>query len=124
MIDPKLFTVESIIAAVLEDTSGNRDPWKRLVEIVPDYVAPFDKENKKKCVVLIRHDYDNDVSFLRYSKGPAQGFFWDMYGDDFIVPELALLAIMSAPVPPWMLKHTVWGQIKKIKDAERDQSKF
>ena len=36
---------------------------------------------------------------LRYSKGPKQGFFWDIYGDDFHSYELALVGLSKAPMP-------------------------
>lgn len=35
---------------------------------------------------------------LRYSQGPKQGFFWDLYGDDFS-QELAIIALSQAPYP-------------------------
>jgi len=104
MIDPHLFTVESLLKALLDDAYGNRDMWRQLAEIIPNYFPPSPRpevevqqvlpELQPKCVVRV------GSSFLRYSKGPRQGFFWDLYGDDFQTPELALLALLQAPVPP------------------------
>lgn len=37
--------------------------------------------------------------FLRYSCGPKQGFFWDIYGDDMHSVELAIIALSNAPYP-------------------------
>ena len=37
--------------------------------------------------------------FLRYSKGPALGVFWDVYGDDFLNVGLAVRAILEAKCP-------------------------
>jgi hypothetical protein len=44
-------------------------------------------------------------SFLRYSHGPRQGYFWDAYGDDMHTPERALLALLRAPVHPFAIKR-------------------
>lgn len=38
--------------------------------------------------------------WLRHSKGPKQGHFWDMYGDDYQTEALARLAIAEAPLKP------------------------
>jgi hypothetical protein len=35
---------------------------------------------------------------LRYSRGPKQGFFWDIYGEEFS-QELAIIALSQAPYP-------------------------
>lgn len=94
MIDPKLFTVERLLAAMLDDRHGNIDVWRKRAEIVPAYVSPHAPEGTRpRCVVRF------DTSFLCYSKGPAQGYHWDM-----LTPELALLALLRAPVPPWLVK--------------------
>lgn len=98
MIDPKLFTVEGLLSAMLYDRRGNVDPWRKDAEILPAYVAPStDQGAKPECRVRLGR------SFLRYSVGPVQGYFWDDYGDDFMNPEIALLALMSAPIPPDMI---------------------
>ena len=99
MIDPSLFTVEAILDAMFDDMAGNRDVWRKLAQIVPDFMPRFpDKHTRPTCVVKLGDSY------LRYSKGPRQGYFWDMYGDDFLSPSIALLALSRAPVPPWMVK--------------------
>lgn len=98
MINPSLFTVERLLATILDTAHGNRNVWWRLAEIVPDYMPPFPgPETLPMCVVRVGE------SFLRYSKGPRQGYFWDIYGDDFMTPELALMALAQAPVPPSLL---------------------
>jgi len=99
MIDTKLFTVDKILAAFLHDSHGNVDAWRKFAEIIPEYeTRPVDERFPPKCVVKFKK------SFLRYSKGPRQGYFWDMYGDDFLTPELAFMALIKAPVPPFALK--------------------
>lgn len=108
-IDPALFTVEKLLQALLDDNSGHRDRWRRFVEIVPDYVPPFAKENDRKPRVVVRYtDREGGVHFLRYSKGPRQGHFWDVYGDDYMEPELALMALLEAPVPPRVQSEGEW----------------
>ena len=99
MIDLSLFTVESLVAAMLDDRHGNVDPWRKHAEILPAYVPPFADPGAQPQV---RVRLGN--SFLRYSCGPGGGFFWDVYGDDFLTPELALLALYRAPVPPTLLR--------------------
>ncbi len=100
MIDPKLFTVEHLLYTLFDNMSGNRDPWRKNATIVVDYMPRHpNADTRPTCVV--RYDH----SFLRYSKGPRQGYFWDVYGDHFMNPSLALLALLEAPVPPWILKR-------------------
>lgn len=41
-----------------------------------------------------------DRSYLRHSRGPGTGTFWDVYGDDFHTPELALIQLSKAYPPP------------------------
>lgn len=101
MIDHRLFTVERLVATLLDDRCGNNDKWRKHATIEAPLV-PLGPDDPK---VLVR--FDN--SFLRHSKGPRQGFFWDSYGDDFQTPELALLALIHAPVPPWVLKRDDWN---------------
>lgn len=65
-------------------------PWHKDCEIIKipgHYINP-------KIVVKYK-----DV-FLRYSRGPRQGHFWDIYGEDYQTEELAQLAISQAPEPP------------------------
>ena len=109
MIDPNLFTVKRLLARMLDTNGGNINKWWALCEIVPDYKAPFDKSNDKpRCVVRCRNpnlDYDH---FLRGFQGPTQGHFWDIYGDNYITPEYALMALLSAPIPPSFIDLDVW----------------
>ena len=37
--------------------------------------------------------------FLRHSGGPLTGIFWDIYGDDFLSKELALVELSKAHDP-------------------------
>lgn len=108
MIEPKLFTVERLLAMLLDDSHGNRDRWRKFAEIVPDYMPPFPTETTRpKCVVRYSRVGAEDT-FLRFSRGPAQGHFWDAYGEDYQTPELALQALLEAPVPPGICKVSEW----------------
>ena len=111
-IDPKLFTVESLIESFLDDGHGNYDMWRQMATIVPDYMPPYPREDTRpKCVVRYKD------SFLRHSSGPRQGHFWDCYGDDYITPELAFMALLEAPVPPFIIKKEIWEERRKMLDA-------
>lgn len=66
--------------------------WMHECEIISNY------NDTKYCVV--RYTYKSgEQTFLRYSNGPLQGYFWDIYGDDMNSIELALLALSNAPPP-------------------------
>lgn len=60
----------------------------------------------KDCVIenddgriVVRYPNEHDDTFLKYSKGPQQGFFWDNCGDNMYNKELAILALSKAPIP-------------------------
>lgn len=114
MIDLKLFTVERLLSTLLDTRFGNHNKWWSLCEIIPDYKAPFAKPGDAKRYVVRCHGKDvyniEHIMFLRYSAGPRQGFFWDTYGDDFQTAELALLALVQAPVPPVFIDLLIWKQ--------------
>jgi len=75
-----------------------RSPWHAKCEIIVDYVYPNSKTDRPRTVIRY-NDGSEHPPFLRHSAGPLQGFFWDIYGDDFQSVELALLALAQAPVP-------------------------
>ncbi len=43
-----------------------------------------ENEDRNGCKILVvkYHDGFEHARYLRYSRGPAQGFGWDIYGDD------------------------------------------
>ncbi len=103
MIEPKLFTLDHLLATLLDDESGNVNMWRKQAEIIVGYMPPFPSPTTRpSCVVKF------GSSFLRYSKGPAQGHMWDAYGDDYFNPSLALIALLQAPVPPSALSQETW----------------
>lgn len=96
MIDPSIFTIEKLIADMLGD---NEMHWRHDAEIIPEYMPPCPQpDTRPKCVVRY------GKVFLRHSRGPWQGHSWDIYGDDYLRPSLALIALSQAPVPPFLLK--------------------
>lgn len=73
--------------------------WQHECEINPCYLPPNPRpDTKPECQIHYKNKYGM-YSGLRYSKGPRQGYFWDVYGDDFYTPELALIALSKAPPP-------------------------
>lgn len=73
--------------------------WQHQCQIIPDYMPNFPREDTKPTCVIRHSSGENEYQFLRYSNGPLQGFFWDMYGDDFGSPEMALIALSQCPPP-------------------------
>lgn len=70
-------------------------PWHKRCEIIPDYMPPFPSPGTKPTV-QVRYDHS---LMLRYSRGPIQGYFWDIYGDDMLTVEIAIVALSRAPSP-------------------------
>jgi len=79
--------------------------WQHECQIIPDYLPPYprEKDTKPRCVVMYVNKA-GDKTFLRHSGGPLTGTFWDMYGDDFLRPELALV-MLSQAAPPYNAKE-------------------
>ena len=76
------------------------EPWHKHCEIVREWMPPFPRpETRPKVVVKFDYFDKEHPAYLRYSLGPAQGFFWDIYPDDMQEPELAVIAISKAPYP-------------------------
>lgn len=97
-VQPWRFSVERLVGLLL-DTTGFQEAWRSRAEIIVNYLPPHADENTApRCVVRI------GSSFLRHSRGPAQQYSWDTYGDDFLYPELALLALSRAEPPHWSTK--------------------
>ena len=68
------------------------------IEIVKNYMPPYPRPGTQPKKFVVKHRRSN--MFLRHSCGPIQGYFWDMYGDDFDHEEWALWAAYHAPVCP------------------------
>lgn len=108
MIDPKLFTVERLLAELFDHCFGNRDVWRQQAEIIVDYMPPFPRPNTRPSVVVRFEEV-----FLRHSKGPLQGHSWDIYGDDYMTAELALIALLEAPIPPSAIHPRIWERHRR-----------
>jgi hypothetical protein len=86
-------SVERLIELLLDQ------PWHKDCVIIPDYMPSDAGENTKPSVQV---HYRPDIEYnprLRYSNGPKQGFFWDIYGENMKTVELAIIALSMAPVP-------------------------
>lgn len=89
------------LAALLLDQQ-----WHKHCEIIPDFMPKFPREDTRPTVQVRFNDGSDNPPRLRYSQGPKQGFFWDVYGEDMQTVELAVLALSQAPAPssvgPWI----------------------
>lgn len=74
-------------------------PWHANCEIIPDYMPPYPRPETRPTVQVRYNNGTQYAPFLRYSAGPKQGFFWDIYGDDMLTIELAIVALSIAPAP-------------------------
>lgn len=123
MIDPKLFTVEGLLSVFLDSDSAveRGNAWRKFAEIIPEYRRKYGKpEDPPLCAVRWGDSY------LRYSKGPGQGHFWDLYPDDYLTPSLALLALLEAAPPLEALSvgvHKLWREDCERKERERQARK-
>ena len=92
MIDHTAFTTERLVDTLLRDDNHKLN-WRRQATI------SIDEEGR--CIIGL------GGSFLRHSKGPRQGHFWDVYPDDYQTPELAFMALLEADPPHWMIKEPI-----------------
>jgi hypothetical protein len=86
------FNPEKLIELLLDQK------WQRECVIIPDYMPPYPHADTRPSVVVKYPNEFEDV-FLRYSQGPHQGYFWDIFGDDLMTIELAIFALHKAPIP-------------------------
>jgi hypothetical protein len=92
--DPSQFDMRKLVSRLLTQH------WMHECEIIPQYMPPFPSaDTRPTCQVRYVYE-DGTATFLRYSRGPAQGYFWDIYGEDMHSPELSLIAISNSPAPP------------------------
>lgn len=75
------------------------EPWHAQCEIIPDYMPPSPRLDTRPSVQVRFNDGTEHPPFLRYSRGPKQGYFWDIYGEDMQTIELAVFALSQAPAP-------------------------
>lgn len=75
------------------------EPWHSRCEIIPEYMPPYPNPSTRPSLQVRYNDGSEYPPFLRYSNGPKQGFFWDIYGEDMKTIALAVLALSQAPAP-------------------------
>ncbi len=98
--DPAQFDTAKLVNLMLSQH------WMHKCKIDTAYMPPHPhKDTRPTCQVHYTYK-DGSVTGLRYSAGPLQGYFWDIYGEDFHSPELALLALSQAPPPP-RVEHVI-----------------
>lgn len=112
MIVASQFNLEVLLGDLLHQDYRRR--WRREAEIIVRYIPPYaGPDTPSRCVVR----YGNH--FLRHSAGPLQGHFWDSYGDDYLRPELALIALLQAEPPPSLFKWRETTDPGEQKGGER-----
>lgn len=95
-------------------------PWHQRCEIIPDYMPPYPSKDTRQTIQVRYNNGAEYPPFLRYSKGPKQGFFWDVYGDHLHSEALALMAIHQAPAPVDVGPIVVSLPIKSLKEDSHD----
>lgn len=95
-LDCSSLDLEKLVHTLCDQT------WMRHCEIIPEYMFPFPREGDRPIVAVRWTDPEGEREerFLRYSKGPAQGYFWDIYPDDMHSPELAVVSLSRSFPPP------------------------
>lgn len=97
-------------------------PWHSRCEIIPDYMPPFPSADTRPTLQVRYNDGSEHPPFLRYSNGPKQGFFWDIYGEDLQTVSLAILALHQAPAPinvgPITFRLSLSGEGEAISDPQ------
>lgn len=109
MIDRSKINGDKLIELLLYDYSGNYNIWRRMVEFVDNYIPPNPSPNTKPTRVSIKCGW----LFLRHIG--LSTFIWDIHcGEDseFYSHENALLALMHAPIPHWMIDKEVFKLLK------------
>lgn len=107
MIDGKMFDMQRLLDVLLDDHLAPN--WRRSAEILLNQPNQVHPNQPKRAVVRL------GTRYLCYSKGPMGGHLWDTYGDDYLTPELALLALLRAEPPSSVLKDEmidVWRMEK------------
>ena len=74
-------------------------PWHQKCEIILNYMPPYPTPDTRPSVQVCYNNGAEHPPYLRHSRGPLQGYFWDIYGDDMLNIELAILALSQAPAP-------------------------
>ena len=105
MIDRSKIDTEKLLSIILDDCCGNINKWWDAVEIIVDYMPSDTAANTRptKCSLKCGGLFLRDLGWGR--------FIWDAhYGQESELhsPENAVLVLMQAPVPPFLLKPDIW----------------
>jgi hypothetical protein len=105
MIDRTLINPAKLLDAILDNCAGNINKWWDMVEIVLDYMPPYPRPDTKPTRVSLKcgENYLRDLGW--------GNLIWNThYGEssEFYTAERAILALMKAPVPPYLLKKECW----------------
>lgn len=100
MIDRSQFSLERLLNMLLDTHFGNRNKWWDVCEIVE---TEQPKRWPESWGVRCKERWLRRI--------PGSECIWDiLYGEDseFYSPEHALIALLVAPVPPFLLKPECW----------------
>ena len=90
--------------------------WHQKCEIILDYIPPFPDANRQPEVQVRYNNGTEYMPYLRYSKGPNQCFFWDVYGEPMQDLALAIIALSKAPAPVSVSPVTYHFELKGGKE--------
>lgn len=87
---------EKLALLLLNIDGPGGHPWRDDCEIIVNWLPEQPRAHQRsRCVVK----HGPTGLFLRWSAGVCQGYFWDIYGEDCLSLEHALLALSQAPPP-------------------------
>lgn len=92
------------------------EKWHEKCEIIPNYMPKYPREDTRPTVQVRYNDDSEYAPMLRYSRGPKQGFFWDIYGEDMQTIELAIIALSKAPTPRYVGPITFTIHLPSLED--------
>ena len=68
------------------------------ISIIQNYTFPYPRVGDQPLAYVVCKRLPNkEPMYLRYSRGPEQGHFWDVYPDDYMNENLARKAIGLSP---------------------------
>lgn len=105
MIDRNLIDPVKLLDLILDDCAGNINKWWSRVEIVIDYMPPFPRPGMRPAKVSLKCG----ECFLRDLGWGT--LVWDTHfgeASEFYTVERAIVSLMKAPVPPFLLKPELW----------------
>lgn len=103
MIDQTKINGQKLVSNMLDSLGGNYNAWWKLIEFEENYMPPYPQPDTKPTKVSIRCGKSLYLRHLGHGT-----YIWDMhYGEDseFYTHENALLCLMKAPVPPYLLRR-------------------